>query len=115
MRKLSKAQQRIVDDLRSYGNSFIQATIAHHGGEWEYAFAKPAEDLHMIMKNGKLTRIDGFYETHRPTYHKAQETIRCLIRKKILVPMMDDKEFAMQFALGTIDHRIYKLAKEYRQ
>ena len=35
-------------------------------------------------------------------------TVTALIRKGALVPELSDKEFAVQLALGTIDHRVYK-------
>ena len=110
--KLAKAQQQIVDDLHEYGDSFIQSTVIQ-SGEWYFTFVKPVEDRYMITKNGVLIKIERLFEELLP-YHKAQGTIRWLIFKKVLVPTMDDKEFSIQFALGTIDHKIYELAEEYK-
>ena len=96
--------------LTNCEDSFIQATlITRRGGEWNFVFAKPTEGIHMVMKNGVLTKMDGFFEIHCLPGHKSQETIKSLIRKKVLVPTMSNKEFAVQFALGTIDYRDYKL------
>ena len=35
--------------------------------------------------------------------------VRALIRKSALVPEISDKEFMVQMALGTTDHRVYKM------
>ena len=112
--KLSKAQQRIVTNLIYYDNSFIQAIVNDLGCEWDYAFAKPTDMMPLVMKNGVLAKMEGIFEVSRLPYHKNQETIRCLIHKKVLIPTMSDKEFAVQLALGTVDYRIYTLAEEYR-
>ena len=37
--------------------------------------------------------------------------IKALIRKGALVPEISNKEFEVQLALGTTDHRVYKLPK----
>ena len=108
--KLSIAQQRIVRDLRMCKGAFIQGCI-DRGIEWDYLFAGSTE--YWNFAKGKIIILDGLYQTCRFPYRKAQETIRCLIRKKVLIPIMADKEFAIQLALGSIDYRIYKLAKEY--
>ena len=112
--RLSKAQQRIVNTLHSYTGSFIQATIIKHSSKWYYVFAKPAGGFYVTFENGVLRRRDNLYDMMSLPYHKVQETIRCLIHKKVLITTMTDKEFAIQYALGTIDHRIYELAEEYR-
>ncbi|KKL45965.1 hypothetical protein LCGC14_2350370 [marine sediment metagenome] len=113
--KLSKAQQQIVNDLINYDSSSIQATVTSCGCEWNYLFAKRAEGMHMVMKNGVvMTKMEGFFEMYRPPYHMNQTTIKCLIRKKVLIPTMPDEEFAIQFALGTMEYRIYGLAEAYK-
>ena len=114
MSKLSKAQQRIVDIMRSYAGSFIRATIIEHSNKWYYVFAKPTDGFHVIFKNGALRRLNGLYDMADLPHHKVHETIRCLIHKKVLITTMTDKEFAIQYALGAIDYRLYELAEEYR-
>ncbi|KKL77042.1 hypothetical protein LCGC14_2038840 [marine sediment metagenome] len=100
--KLSKAQQHIVNVI-NYDGSCIQATITSCGCEGNY----------LLAKRGVLTKIEGQLYSQAP-YHMAQTTIKCLIHKKVLIPTLSNKEFAIQFALGTMDYRIYELAEAYK-
>jgi len=38
-----------------------------------------------------------------------RRTVKALINKGVIVSVLSDKEFAVQLALGTTDHRVYKL------
>ncbi len=111
--KLSKAQQRIVDKLLTHDGSFIQAMVNDLGCEWNYIFAKPTDMRHSTTTAILLIKVEGVvFKVCRLPYHKNQETIKCLIHKKVLTPTMSNKEFAIQLALGTADHRVYKLPKD---
>lgn len=113
--KLSNAQLRVIHDLCVHAGAFIEASITSNGDEWIYMFARPTTDDDMLgIKNGTLVRLNNIYEINRLPYHKAQETIRCLIHKGALITELSDKEFAIQLALGTVDCRMYKLAEEYK-
>lgn len=101
--KLPKSQQHIVDDLLLWEGSFVQVAAVLNGSEFNYTFAKPLN----LGLHTPLYRLESIW-------NKGQDAIECLIRKKILVPDLSNKEFAIQVALGTMTYRIYRLTKEYK-
>ena len=104
MTKLPKAQQRIIDGLRWYEESFIQVA-AIDNDQYDYVFAKPLVPLPLSYRGkGKLMDIRGLFQME-PIWNKGQDAIECLIRKKILIPEMSNKEFAVQVALGRQNRR----------
>ncbi len=48
-----------------------------------------------------------------PLYITNTNTVKALIRKNAIVPTMSDKEFKIQYALGVIDYREYRLPLGY--
>ena len=56
--------------------------------------------------------VDPIFDHEYPLSGRKTNIVKALIRKGVLVSEMSDKEFAIQFALGTIDHRVYKLLKD---
>lgn len=112
--KLPKAQQQIVNNLHWHEEAFIQVAAILNDDKFDYILARPLNCTPLSYKGGKLTATKGLFAMTSIPHHKFRKTIKCLIRKKILIPDLSNKEFDVQVALGTITHRTYRLAKEYR-
>lgn len=48
-----------------------------------------------------------------PLYITNTNTVKTLIRKNVIVPTISNKEFKIQYALGVIDYREYRLPLGY--
>lgn len=94
--RLTGAQTDIVKSVHSLPGGFILGEVNIHPGKWTYY----------------LTRDMG-HTFNKGLPIKYPQTIKALIRKGVLIPEVDDKEFEVQFALGVVDWRVYNLAEEF--
>jgi len=92
---LTAAQQYIVKLIRDLKGGFIYVSCRR---KWKYYLARDTGEPIIHTRH---------YRIRHP------QTIRALIRKGVLIPEMDDKEFEVQLALGSIDWRVYNLAEEF--
>lgn len=101
---LTDAQQDIVKLIQDLKGGFIYVDYSRRLHKWRYF---------LMRDDGKP--IDFVNKCRPPSILriKRPQTIRALIRKGVLIPEMDDKEFEVQLALGSIDWRVYNLAEEF--
>jgi len=91
---LTNTQRYVVEKMTELKGSFIYYNCSKRSLEWKYYLGQKGQSK------------SAFFGVRHP------QTIDALIRRGVLIPEMSDEEFEIQFALGSIDHRIYNLPKK---
>jgi len=89
--KFTKEQRLMIDFLRGKPDLTIRAE------RWGYSIGR-----YILNHSTK-----PYWHHEEPMWVYGSETIKCLIRKGVLITELSSKEFEVQKALGTMDHKIY--------
>ena len=112
--KLTLAQRRLIYYLLKKNASIrVRMDETKTGGyKKEYNLLLPAERSVYFSLGGGAQVQNVYYCRDLGVW--SLRTVKCLIRKKVLVCEIGNKEFKVQVALGLIDYKIYQLAEEYK-
>jgi len=101
--KLSYVQQWAVIYLQNHNNAVVRATYSNKHNYWYYGM-------------GALIKgyLNNWWWGIQYSPCILDTDYKDLIHKGILVAEMEEKEFTIQKALGTVEYRLYKLAEEYK-